>query len=76
MFDISWTEYLGYLASIVIMISFLMKNMITLRIINSIGGFLFIIYGVLLSMSIPIILTNTFVVGVNVFYLIKHYRNS
>lgn len=75
MFDISWTEYLGYLASIVIMISFLMKNMITLRIINSIGGFLFIIYGVLLSMSIPIIVTNTFVVGVNVFYLIKHYRN-
>lgn len=73
---ITLTEYLGYLASIVIMISFLMKNMITLRIINSIGGFLFIIYGVLLSMSIPIILTNTFVVGVNVFYLIKHYRNS
>lgn len=72
---ITLTEYLGYLASIVIMISFLMKNMITLRIINSIGGFLFIIYGVLLSMSIPIIATNTFVVGVNVFYLIKHYRS-
>jgi hypothetical protein len=75
MFDISWTEYLGYLASVVIMISFLMKNMISLRIINSIGGFLFIIYGVFLSMSIPIIITNTFVVGVNVFYLIKHYRS-
>jgi hypothetical protein len=68
------TEYLGYLASIVIMISFLMKNIITLRIINSIGGFLFIIYGVLLSMSIPIIATNTFVVGVNIYYLAKHYR--
>jgi hypothetical protein len=72
---ITLTEYLGYLASIVIMISFLMKNMITLRIINSIGGLLFIVYGVLLSMSIPIIVTNTFVVGVNIFYLIKHYRS-
>ena len=69
------TEYIGYLASIVIMISFLMKNMITLRTVNLIGGLLFIIYGVLLSMSIPIIVTNTFVVGVNVFFLIKHYRS-
>lgn len=68
------TEYLGYVASIVIMISFVMKNVITLRIINAIGGLLFIVYGVLLSMSIPIIATNTFVVGVNVYYLIKHYR--
>ena len=72
--SITLTEYLGYLASIVIMISFLMKNMITLRVINSIGGFLFIIYGILLSMSIPIIATNTFVVGVNIYYLSKHYR--
>ena len=52
----------------------MMKNVITLRIINVIGGLLFIVYGVLLSMSIPIIATNTFVVGVNVYYLIKHYR--
>jgi hypothetical protein len=72
--SISLTEYLGYVASIVIMISFVMKNVITLRIINAIGGLLFIVYGVLLSMSIPIIATNTFVVGVNVYYLIKHYR--
>jgi hypothetical protein len=72
--SISITEYLGYVASIVIMISFVMKNVITLRFINVIGGLLFIVYGVLLSMSIPIIATNTFVVGVNVYYLIKHYR--
>jgi hypothetical protein len=72
--SISLTEYLGYVASIVIMISFMMKNVITLRFINVIGGLLFIVYGVLLSMSIPIIATNTFVVGVNVYYLIKHYR--
>jgi hypothetical protein len=72
--SISLTEYLGYVASLVIMISFMMKNVITLRFINVIGGLLFIVYGVLLSMSIPIIATNTFVVGVNVYYLIKHYR--
>ena len=73
---IELTEYIGYLASIVIMISFLMKNIITLRIINLIGGILFIVYGVLLSMSIPIIVTNTFVVGVNFYYLVKHFRSK
>lgn len=76
MIAISLTECLGYLASIVIMISFLMKNIITLRIINSIGGLLFIVYGFLLAMSMPIIITNTFVVGVNVYYLTKHYRSN
>jgi hypothetical protein len=73
---ISLTECLGYVASTVIMISFLMKNLIALRIINSIGGLLFIVYGFLLSMSVPIIITNTFVVGVNIYYLAKHYRSN
>ena len=76
MVAISLTECLGYLASIVIMVSFLMKNLIALRIINSIGGLLFIAYGFLLGMSMPIILTNTFVVGVNIYYLTKHYRRN
>jgi hypothetical protein len=73
---IELTEYIGYLASIVIMISFLMKKIITLRIINLIGGILFIVYGILLSMSIPIIVTNSFVVGVNFYYLVKHFRSK
>ena len=74
MFGISVTEWVGYLASFVIMISFLMKNIISLRIINSIGALLFIAYGILLSNSLPIIVTNTFVVGVNFYYLIKYYK--
>ncbi len=70
------TECIGYLASIAIMVSFLMKNIIRLRIINSIGALLFIAYGILLSNSLPIIVTNTFVVGVNFYYLIKHYQRG
>ena len=75
MFDISVTEWVGYLASLVLMISFLMKNIHTLRIINSIGALLFILYGFLLITSWPIIITNTFILGVNVYYLAKHYRS-
>jgi hypothetical protein len=76
MFNISVTEWIGYLASLVLMISFLMKNINTLRIINSIGAMLFVIYGILLVTSWPIIITNTFILGVNIYYLGKHFRRN
>lgn len=76
MFDISLTEFVGYLASLVLMVSFLMKNIITLRIINSIGAILFVVYGFMLATSWPIIISNAFILGVNIYYLTKHYRNS
>lgn len=76
MFDISMTEWVGYLASVVLMISFLMKNINTLRIINSIGAVLFIIYGIMLVTSWPIIITNTFILGVNIYFLSKHFRSN
>ncbi|MGV1013261.1 MAG: uroporphyrinogen decarboxylase [Flavobacterium sp.] len=76
MFDISFTEWIGYAASLVLMISFLMKNIITLRIINSIGALLFVAYGIMLAISWPIIISNTFILGVNAYYLTKHFRNK
>jgi uncharacterized protein with PQ loop repeat len=74
MFGISLTEWVGYSASLVLMISFLMKNINTLRIVNSTGCLLFVIYGFLLATSWPIIISNTFILGVNIFYLTKHFR--
>nr|WP_315151114.1 uroporphyrinogen decarboxylase [uncultured Flavobacterium sp.] len=76
MFDISMTEWVGYLASLVLMISFLMKNINTLRIVNSTGCFLFVVYGFMLATSWPIIISNTFILGVNVYYLTKHFKNK
>lgn len=76
MFDISFTELVGYVASLVLMVSFLMKNINTLRIINSTGCFLFVVYGIMLATSWPIIISNTFILGVNIFYLTKHYRTN
>ena len=73
MFEISLTDWIGYLASLVLMISFLMKNIIKLRIINSIGAILFIFYGIMLLTSWPIIITNIFILGVNIYYLTKHF---
>jgi len=73
MFEITLTEWIGYLASLILMISFLMKNIITLRTINSIGAILFIVYGFMLATSWPIIITNVFILGVNLIYLTKHF---
>lgn len=65
------TEIIGYIASAIVLISFLMKNIVKLRIINSIGCMIFIVYGILLNFSIPIILTNSVIVGINIYFLIK-----
>ncbi|MBL0329156.1 MAG: uroporphyrinogen decarboxylase [Bacteroidetes bacterium] len=69
--DFSSTEIVGYLASLIVLISFLMKNIKTLRIINSIGCVLFVAYGILLNFSIPIVITNVAIVAINIYYLVK-----
>jgi uncharacterized protein with PQ loop repeat len=66
---ISITEWVGYAASLALIISFMMKNINTLRIINSLGAILFVVYGILLQTSYPIIITNAFILMVNVYYL-------
>lgn len=67
---ISITEWVGYAAMATVLISFLMKNVNTLRLINSFGCLLFVAYGLLLEpMSLPIIITNTAIFGINVYYL-------
>jgi hypothetical protein len=70
-----WFEWIGYTASFVVLLSFLMKDMKKLRIVNILGCSLFIAYGLTLpAISIPIILTNAAIVIVNLYYLSK--RNS
>ena len=49
---IELTEWVGYLAMTVLLVSFMMKNVIKLRIINSVGCLFFVIYG-LMNYSIP-----------------------
>ena len=64
------TEYIGYAASLAVLIAFLMKNMRTLRIVNTVGCVLFIVYGSLLP-SIPVIVTNAAIVCINLYYLLR-----
>jgi len=70
-----FTEYIGYAASAGVLISFLMKNIRTLRIVNTVGCALFITYGLLLP-SWPIVVTNAAIVLINGYYLFLKPSNS
>jgi uncharacterized protein with PQ loop repeat len=63
-------DLVGYAASVVVLVSFLMKNINTLRIVNALGCVLFIIYGFLFNLpNLPIIITNIGILLVNGYYL-------
>jgi uncharacterized protein with PQ loop repeat len=70
------TEIIGYIASLIVLLSFLMKNIRTLRIANTIGCLIFVVYGVLLGFSIPIIATNVAIVIINLYYLFKASKEA
>lgn len=65
---VDFKDWVGYAAMAVLLISFMMKNVTKLRIINSIGCAIFIYWGFLIQ-EFPVILTNTAIVLINFYYL-------
>lgn len=63
-------ELMGYLSSVIVLVSFLMSSVVKLRIINSIGCIVFVIYAILIK-SYPTAFLNACLIGVNIYYLIK-----
>ncbi len=61
-------EILGYVATAIVIFSFTIRNLKWLRIANTIGCFLFTIYG-LLILSMPIIITNTAIMIINLYQI-------
>ena len=75
LFGISYIEWIGYLASFFLLLSFLMRNITTLRYINSLGCLLFVAYGLLLD-SWPITITNGAIILINIYYLFINRKKS
>lgn len=73
--NIETVELLGYAASIIVAISFTMKQIVKLRVVNFVGCVLFTIYGFAID-SVPVVITNGFIAGVNVFYLLRSYKQA
>ncbi len=69
--DLTLVEVVGYLASIVVLCSFTMKDVKKLRRVNMVGCLLFVIYGFMMPtirIGLPIIITNAAIMGINVYY--------
>ena len=72
MLEISTTDWVGYIAMALVALSFVFKEMKTIRIINMIGAIIFIIYGYMLDVAIPVIATNTLIIIIQAYHLIKY----
>lgn len=66
-------EWVGYLASVVVAISLMMSNIKKLRWWNLIGAALFVAYGVAID-AYPVALVNFFIILIDIYYLVKLYR--
>lgn len=72
MSDISWTEWLGYAASALVLISLSMSSIARLRWFNLAGAACFTVYGALIE-AWPVAGVNLAIAVVNVFYLVQFY---
>jgi len=69
--ELTLVEIVGYLASIVVLCSFVMKDVKKLRRVNMVGCLLFVVYGFMMPtirIGLPIIITNAAIMGINVYY--------
>lgn len=68
-------EMIGYLGSALVVVSMLMSSVVKLRVINTIGSGIFAAYALMIH-SYPTALMNIFLVGINVYNLIKLNRKE
>ncbi|MCF6435364.1 MULTISPECIES: YgjV family protein [Pseudoalteromonas] len=66
-------EYLGYIASVFLVISLMMSNVVKLRWFNLTGCVCFTVYGVMIE-AWPVAFTNGLLAVVNLYHLYKLHR--
>lgn len=67
--------YLGYMASLCLVIALLVSNDLKFRWFNILGTLFFITYAVILN-AFPVLLTNLILFCINTYYLMKIYRRK
>lgn len=68
-------EIIGLTATAFVLLSFLMREVKAIRIVNIIGAIGFVIYGVLIN-SLSTWVMNGILIVVHIFYLLKIYTNE
>lgn len=64
-------SYIGYAASFFIVLSFVLKDLRKIRIVNQIGCLLFVFYGIFSGMLWPIIIPNGILLFIQAYHLWK-----
>ncbi len=70
-----WYEWIGYAASLIVLISLIMSSVKRLRWINLTGSLIFAVYGLLIT-SYPVAVMNLGIVFVNSYYLYQIYSKK
>ena len=68
-------DWVGYLASVLVAVSITIKGGIYFRILNLAGSICFLIYAFILK-SVPIMIINTYGIGINIFHIVKILREK
>jgi hypothetical protein len=65
-----YMELLAYFASVIVLVSFMVKDIILLRALNNVGCIIFLAYAMYYE-RYPLVVLNTMVILVNMYYLLK-----
>jgi hypothetical protein len=68
-------EVIGYIATFLVMMSFVMKDVTRLRLINALGCIAWIVYGAMLE-SNPVIITNVGILAINGGHLLRTFLKN
>ena len=66
------TELVGYLATFLVMLSFMMNDVTRIRVINAVGCVVWVLYGILLD-SYPVIITNVGILAIHSGHFLRNF---
>ena len=75
MFELNGVELVGYLASALVVLSLTMTSVVRLRMVSLCGSIIFFVYGALIE-SVPIMLTNSSIAAINIWFLRKEFASG
>jgi hypothetical protein len=68
--------YVGYAASVFIVLSFVLRDLKKIRIVNMIGCICFVVYWIFSGMLWPVIIPNGIICGVQAYHLLFPEKKS
>jgi hypothetical protein len=70
-----WAELIGITGTLFVLLSFLMKDLTKVRIINIVGAILFVVYGLVIG-ALSTWLLNGILVIIHIIYLYKNKKQG